>query len=399
MKPATGEAGRDGRPAGRGLTAEPCRLPRIVSVLSIETTTGRRPSLLLGAFMEEVFTVETAATVDEGIDALSRSSFDVVLLEVCSRAGGGLEPLRRLRVEQPDIPVVLLNDMSDAGDRVALQAIGLGAQDYLQGDGLTTSGLSRALLHTVARSLAARNPKPPSHAWWTKMARRQRHLERMNKELEAFNHSLAHDLRGPLCTLIGMSEILSDECLQHLDANGRYYLERICKVASSMERVIEGMVELTRGYEKALQRRRVNLSALVRDICEERSHEEPHRGVTCLVEDGVEVLGDPRMLEIVVDNLVGNAWKFTASSSSARIEFGRKRLDGVDVIFVRDDGPGFDPSVAGSLFKPFFKMNEGMHGLGVGLSIVHRIISRHGGKLWAESSPGNGASFYFTLGG
>ena len=217
-------------------------------------------------------------------------------------------------------------------------------------------------------------------------------------EVEAFNYSVSHDLRAPLRPLDGFSEALLEDYGDKLDDKAKDYLNRIRSAAQRMGRLIEDLLELSRIGRVPVQRRPLDLSALAASIVAELRANEPGREIELVCEPKAEVAGDPRLLRIALENLLRNAWKFTRRHPRARIELGR--MPGAEAIFfIRDDGVGFDPAYAGRLFQPFHRLHpsDAFEGTGIGLAIVDRIVRRHGGRIWAESAPETGATFYFTL--
>ena len=216
-------------------------------------------------------------------------------------------------------------------------------------------------------------------------------------EVEAFNYSVSHDLRTPLRPLDGFSQALLEDYGDRLDDKGKDYLQRIQTAARRMGQLIDDMLELSRVSRAELERRSVDVSAMVRSIWEELRTETPTRKAELLCDPGAHVNGDPRLLRIAVENLVRNAWKFTADRSPARIEFGRLP-EKPEVYFVRDNGVGFNPAYASRLFQPFQRLHSSQFpGTGIGLAIVSRVVRRHGGRIWGEGAVGEGATFRFTL--
>ncbi|MHB9029785.1 MAG: PAS domain-containing sensor histidine kinase [Candidatus Latescibacterota bacterium] len=225
-------------------------------------------------------------------------------------------------------------------------------------------------------------------------------LASSNKELEAFSYSVSHDLRAPLRSLDGFSLALLEDYSDRLDAEGRNYLNRIRSAAQRMSQLIDDLLNLSRTARAELHYTTVSLSSQAESVVEELRQAEPGRKVEVIVQKGIAAEGDENLLRQVLQNLLGNAWKFTSHREEARIEFGEKRDDGRRIFFVRDNGAGFDMNHAGDLFIPFRRLHtdSDFPGAGIGLSIVKRIIERHGGTIWAESEPEKGATFYFTLG-
>lgn len=232
-----------------------------------------------------------------------------------------------------------------------------------------------------------------------KVRERTAQLETVNRELESFNYAAAHDLRAPIARLNGLCQALEEDCGETLSADCRDYLRRIGLVGKQMERVISAMSSLYQVQRREMSLRPLDLSAVVRAVVATLREAEPAHQVEVDVQPEVQVKGDMELLWVAVQNMVGNAWKFTARTPGARIEFGTEERDGVRVCFVRDNGAGFDMAYAGKLFKPFQRLHgpDEFPGTGVGLAIVHRIISRHGGQIWLESAEDVGTTCYFTL--
>jgi PAS domain S-box-containing protein len=232
-----------------------------------------------------------------------------------------------------------------------------------------------------------------------RVAARTAEIAAINRELEAFTYSVSHDLRAPLRTIEGFSKILAEECSSQLDDLGRGYLDRVRKGAERMNELIDGLLELSGVTRAQMSPRAVDLTAMVSAIADDLRAREPQRDVAFVIDEGVIAEGDPRLLRVALENLLGNAWKYTANKPVARIEFGTTWVDGRRVYFVRDDGAGFDMQLADRLFVAFQRLHDkAFAGTGIGLSTVERIIRRHGGRIWAKGAVGQGAVFHFTLG-
>lgn len=222
-------------------------------------------------------------------------------------------------------------------------------------------------------------------------------LEAINRELEAFSYSVSHDLRAPLRSIRGFSEVLLQRYAQQLDPRGQEFLKRTCESSQQMDRLIDDLLKLSRVSRSELQRQAVNLSSLAVAIGDELGRVEPKREVAFIVAPDLRVQGDERLLRVMLENLLRNAWKFTARQSAPRIEFGFDQ--NAHAFFVRDNGAGFDMAYADKLFGVFQRLHSATEfpGTGVGLATVQRIINRHGGSVWAEGAPERGATFYFSL--
>jgi PAS domain S-box-containing protein len=231
------------------------------------------------------------------------------------------------------------------------------------------------------------------------VAERTAHLEVANKELEAFSYSVSHDLRAPLRSIDGFSQLLLDGCRDQLNDQNKDYLDRIRKATQCMGRLIDDLLNLSRVSRGDVVRQQVDLSVLADAVAADFLANQPQREVDFLISPDLKVQGDPALLQIVMQNLLGNAWKFTANCPKARIEFGSQMQDNRKVYFVRDNGVGFDMNYVGKLFSPFQRLHSDKEfpGTGIGLATVLRIIRRHGGTVWAEGKVGEGTTVYFTV--
>ena len=225
-------------------------------------------------------------------------------------------------------------------------------------------------------------------------------LEAANEELEAFSYSVSHDLRGPLRRMDGFSRMLLEKHTDELDEQGRHYLDRVRAGSQQMGELIDDLLKLSRITRSEMTRGPLDLSAIAPRIADELRQTQPGRDVEFVLQKGITVEGDGQLLRVVMENLLGNAWKFTGKQDKARIEFGTEEREGQKVCFVRDNGAGFDMAYAEKLFGAFQRLHrvDEFEGTGIGLATVQRIIHRHGGRVWAEGAIGKGATFYFTLG-
>ena len=224
-------------------------------------------------------------------------------------------------------------------------------------------------------------------------------LENANKELEAFSYSAAHDLRAPLRSILGFSQILSEDYHSALDAKGQETLGRICNATRRMAQLIDDMLSLSRVTMTKMDPTVVDLSKQAEEIADELKKGDPHRKAEFIIKPGMKTAGDETLLRALLMNLLANAWKFTSKHPAAKIEFSMTRQAGKNVYFVRDDGAGFDASHADRLFGPFQRLHSAdeFEGSGIGLSIARRIVRRHKGDIWTEAAVEKGATFYFTM--
>jgi len=232
-----------------------------------------------------------------------------------------------------------------------------------------------------------------------RVAERTKELAYLNKELESFSYSISHDLRSPLRSLDGMSRILEVDYGSILDEEGKQLIGRIRAASSKLDHLVQDILELSRVTRAQVRRESVNLSAVVAACIENFQHLATDRTVQCKVQPNIVVQADALLLGIAIDNLVGNAFKYSRYQELATIEFGSFRKGSETVFFIRDNGVGFDMAYAHQLFKPFHRLHHesSFEGTGIGLSSVNRIIEKHGGRIWPDAEPESGATFYFTL--
>jgi len=233
-----------------------------------------------------------------------------------------------------------------------------------------------------------------------RVERRTAELRAANEELESFSYSVAHDLRSPLRHIGGLAEGLKQDLTPKLTGNEQGDFERIERETRRASRLLDDLLRLSRTTRGELIPVQVDLSSLVVDALRDVRARHPRERIDLVIKPEVMVEADSRMLYIAIDNLIRNAWKYTSKQEVPRIEFGDYQAGGERVFFVKDNGAGFDMDLAARLFEPFQRLhsNQEFEGNGVGLAICQRIIARHGGRIWAEGKPGEGASFYFTLG-
>lgn len=257
--------------------------------------------------------------------------------------------------------------------------------------------LEKALANTRRKEREIRRLKAELEK---RVIERTAQLQASNKELDAFMYSVSHDLRAPLRSIDGFSQMLLEDCADSLNENGQDYLRRVRAAAQHMGRLIDDLLELSRLTRRELRQEQIDLSNMVRDTAVEVWMTQPERKVEWLIQENMNATGDTTLLQVVLDNLLGNAWKFTGKKPCARIEFGTMQRNKETVYFVRDNGAGLDMTYIDKLFTPFRRLHtvEEFEGTGLGLATVKRIIHAHGGQVWAEGAVEQGATFYFTLG-
>jgi len=224
-------------------------------------------------------------------------------------------------------------------------------------------------------------------------------LAAVNKELEAFSYSVSHDLRAPLRSIDGFSQVLMEDYLDKLDEQGKNYLQRVRSATQHMAQLIDDILNLSRIGRREMKHEKVNLSALAETIAAELKKSQPERPVEFIIAKDLTASGDTGLLQVLLENLLGNAWKFTGDRLNARIEFGVTQIDDKKTFFVHDDGVGFDMAYVDKLFGAFQRLHsqDEFPGTGIGLATVQRIVHRHGGRVRAEGEVEKGATFYFTL--
>jgi len=349
---------------------------------------------------------EVTASATSGETALREAAEirpDVVLMDI--RIQGpidGIETAARLQAHDP-VPIVYLTSYSDDATLERARA----TQPY----GFLIKPFSERELHaTLQMTLERRRLEKALQMSDAQLralnenleqlvAQRTAALEASVNELRAFSYALAHDLRAPLRHLIGFSAILLSDHADGLEPGAVSYLERLRETAERMGRMVDSLLELARLSHVVIRRRKLNLSTLVVEIAEELRAAGPERKVEWIVAPDLAASADPGLIEIVLGNLLRNAWKYTSHHTSARIEFGATKAEGETAFFVRDDGAGFDMAQAGKLFGAFNRLHHAseFEGLGIGLAIAQRIVRLHGGRIWARAEPEKGATFYFTL--
>jgi signal transduction histidine kinase len=352
------------------------------------------------------------ASAFSGEDALAKIALDppdLILLDVMMPGIDGYEVARILK-DAPltsDIPIILLTALSERGARLA--GLNAGAEEFLTKPvdrtelGLRVRNLLRLKALGDFQKQCQTECLRLNVVLEDRVRERTAQLENANRDLEAFSWSVAHDLRTPLGTIAGFSSML-DRDLAKLALSDRaaHYLARIKASVLHMSTLIDAMLGLAQLSRASLRQEAVDLSALARELMNACLEREPDRAAVLDIEPGMTAQGDSRLLRQVLDNLLGNAWKFTSQQAVARIGFGHvEGPDGKSTYAVSDNGAGFDMAHAGKLFGAFQRLHTqaDFAGTGIGLATVQRIVARHGGRIWAEAAPGRGAAFFFTLPG
>lgn len=321
---------------------------------------------------------------------LSRADGGAFALLVSEGSGGGL--VRRLLPLAGLVPVALAIP--------AQVGVRTGLLDQAYASALVTVGLTGALVWMVSRSaLAVELREVALREVAARLAARETELSAANRELEAFSYSVSHDLRSPLRSIDGFGLALVEDCAASLPPAGVSHVERIRAATQRMGQLIDDLLQLSRMTRAEMHHEPVDLTVLATSVAVDLARTAPERRVAFVVEPGLAATGDANLLRVVLENLLGNAWKFTGKHPEATITVGRTMRDGHAAFFVRDTGAGFDMAYAGRLFGAFQRLHAAgeFAGTGIGLATVQRIVRRHGGEVWAEGAVGQGATFTFTL--
>jgi DNA-binding response OmpR family regulator len=363
---------------------------------------------------QEGYDVVQAGSGKEALQLLDLQPVDCVLMDVRMPGLSGNETCQLIR-QRPalrNIPVLMLTSME--GPEAVIEGINAGADDYISksADFTVLKAHVRAQLrrkqfedeHRSIREELLRKELDRAQARAAQeiaeaQAAMADELERKNRELEAFTYSVSHDLRAPLRTVRGFTQALLDDFGAQLPAGAQDHVDRVQRAAVRMSKLIDALLELSRSGRAELHREAFDLSALARSVAVELAELSDGRHVDYAVQEGIAATADAALVRVVLNNLLGNAWKYTAKAPSAEIQVGALDQPGGPVYFVRDNGVGFDSAHAKHLFEPFQRLHPATEfpGAGIGLATVRRIVERHRGKVWAESAVGQGATFFFTL--
>lgn len=342
------------------------------------------------AFLNQAWNRITGFRVE---DSLGRSLVEFLHPDDRARARSTLEQV--LAGTRPDCHAELRIRTRDGQIRWIESAMRQAVTSEGQADGIFGS-----LDDISSRKIAELTLRNLNQELEARVRLRTAELENSNRELEAFSYSVSHDLRAPLRAIDGFAHIIEEDYANHIDPAGRAYLVRIRTATHRMADLIDDLIELARLTRQPLRREHVDVSELAGQIVDELRAENPERAVDFRITQGLAANADRALLRVVFENLLRNAWKFTARAARAEVSVTGERVEGKLVYCVADNGVGFDMAFANKLFRPFHRLHGSAEfsGSGIGLATVERVIQRHGGRVWAESSPDSGARFYFTLG-
>jgi two-component system NtrC family sensor kinase len=371
---------------------------------------------LADALRQDNYDVVLARSGEEALELLALQPVDCILLDLMMPGIGGLETCRRLKGVPVlrDIPVVMLTAIEDRATMI--EGLGAGADDFISKSADFAVLYARViaqlrrrqfedenrtfreqLLHKELEAMEARAAKEVSEV----RAALVEELELKNKELDAFSYSVAHDLRAPLRSIDGFSRALLESYSEKIDDEGQQYLRYVRESAQEMGEMIDSLLTLSQITRDEIVRRSLSITAIAHGVAAGLRRRNPERQVTVVIADELLAEGDARLLTVVFENLLSNAWKFSSKRHDARIEVGVADCDEGRAFFVRDNGAGFDMAYAAKLFGVFQRLHSSneFEGTGIGLATVQRIVHRHGGRIWAEGEVGRGATFFLTLDG
>ncbi len=328
----------------------------------------------------------------EALSSLRRQQFDLLLTDLMMPEMSGIDLLRAALEIDPQMVCIMMT--GHAAVDTAVEAMRAGALDYI----LKPFKLN-TILPVLTRALAVRSLRVENEALQRSVRARSAELEARNKELEAFSYSVSHDLRAPLRAIDGFAHMLQEDYAAQLSVEGCALLNRVSNNVNRMSQLIDDLLHLARLGRQPLSKQPVNVVALVHEVLEELRNQQDGRPVEVRVGALPGCVADPSLLKQVFINLLSNAYKFTRPREQPTVKVGCIPQDNESVYFVQDNGVGFDMSHAGHLFGAFQRLHrpDEFEGTGIGLSIVHRVIQRHGGRIWTEAAPEKGATFYFTL--
>jgi signal transduction histidine kinase len=401
------------RSAGATLPEQPVSQLGPKKILAIDDSVTYLRALA-DALRTDGYDVSLARSGEEALELLAVELVDCILLDLMMPGLSGQDTCRRIKAAPAlrNVPLLMLTSLDDRD--AMIQGLSAGADDYVSKSSEfdILKARVRAQIrrkqfedeHRSVRDELLRKELEASEARAARDLAQARaglveELQRANGELESFSYSVSHDLRAPLRSIDGFSLALLEEYASALDDKGRSYLTRVRAAAQRMAELIDDLLELSRVSRAELTRDRARISEIARGVADELRRREPERDVTFAIREGLVVDADSRLLRVVLDNLIGNAWKFTSKTVQARIEFDVDLQKGESVYFVRDNGAGFNMTYAAKLFGPFQRLHADTDfpGTGIGLATVRRIVDRHGGRVWAEGALGRGATVSFTI--
>jgi signal transduction histidine kinase len=373
-------------------------MSKSIQILCVDTSLEDREQirLALKQGLKGVLLME-AGSLGEFQSSLGHMEFQVILADLSVARLQNWELLEQTRKKGGEIPIIILAGSASVEEGV--EAIKRGASDFVLKTAKNVAALPQAILKVIKEARRDGNERELNLELEREVKEKSEQLEAANKELEAFSYSVSHDLRAPLRAIEGFAGILGEDYASQLEPEARRYLDVIVSSAGKMNRLIDDLLAFSRLSRVDVELRALDMNGLVKSVVSDARKKESERAVEILVHPLPAAEGDAALIRKVWMNLIANAFKFTRNRSEARIEIGGSAGPEANVYFVRDNGTGFDMQYAPKLFGIFQRLHrvEEFEGSGVGLAICQRIIHRHGGRIWTEAKPDEGAAFYFTL--
>ena len=377
--------------------------------------------LVSGRLRKRGYDVECAGSGEEAIRMLALQPVDCILLDRSMAGLGGVATCRLIKEkpEMRDVPLIIITATEQR--EAVIEGLAAGADDFVsKASGFDVLSarvqaqirrkqiedeqrrVREALLRSeleASEARAARELAETRADMAEELARTNAELAQANRELEAFSYSVSHDLREPLRTISAFTHAVVEDLGDQLAGRSLDHMRRVLAATSRMADLIDALLELARISRSPIIRHRVELSTLAHGVIDELRRRDPNRHVDVSIAPELVVAGDSRLMRILLDNLLGNAWKFTSPRETAHIELGSETVDGELHFYIRDDGAGFDATHAERLFEPFHRLHteSEFNGTGIGLATVRRIVERHGGRIWANGVVGQGATLFFTI--
>lgn len=358
--------------------------------------------------------VHSAGNGSSALEMFHAEPADLVITDIAMPGLDGIALATELKRASSEVTVIATTAYTDTAD--LLKAIEIGIDHYLVKP-LRLDKLFPLITRARAHKSEAMQRRQAQEALRLSEEKHQQELRLLNeqlecrvkertaeleaamRDLESFSYSVSHDLRAPLRHINCFSAMIAEDFGDCLPPEGHRYLDTICEASVRMGALIDHLLDLSRVMRAELRPEPVDLSRMAEQVLDMLRETEPGREVELVLEQGIEVSGDPWLLRQLLENLLGNAWKYTAKKAHARIEFGRCMVAGQDTVFVKDNGAGFDMAYQNNLFSVFQRLHTDFEGMGIGLATADRIVQRHGGRIWAEAKVDEGATFYFTLTG